>query len=106
MSVLTFPPWKHPMNALILKNDRLDCGTWFVTAAVLGMLGLAALCGLIVANVRDPAALFMGPAVKSPQLVYLFLEGLALVWALADLLRLDRRGSAGMIEYWSAKGGE
>jgi phage terminase large subunit-like protein len=30
----------------------------------------------------------------------------ALVWALADLLRLDRRGAGGMIEYWSAKGGE
>jgi hypothetical protein len=30
----------------------------------------------------------------------------ALVWALADLLGLDRRGAGGMIEFWSAKAGE
>ena len=30
----------------------------------------------------------------------------ALVWALADLIGLDRRGAGGMIEYWSAKVGE
>ncbi len=30
----------------------------------------------------------------------------ALVWALADLLGLDRQRAGGMIEYWSAKAGE
>jgi len=38
--------------------------------------------GLIVANVYDPAARWMGPDVQFPQIVYLFMEGLAFVIAL------------------------
>ena len=55
------------MNKLVLRNDLLDSGAWFVTAAVVAVLGLACLCGLVVANVRDPKALWMGRSVKYPQ---------------------------------------
>lgn len=67
------------MNELELRNNRLDSCAWVVASGALAILCLAALFGLIVANLRDPKAQFMGPEVKSPQLVYFFLEGLALV---------------------------
>ena len=71
------------MEKLVLRNDRVDSGTWFFTAAAFALAGLGCVCGLVVANVRDPKALWMGPDVKAPQAVYLFLEGLALVVTLA-----------------------
>jgi hypothetical protein len=67
------------MEKLVLRNNRLDSAAWFLTAAVFALVGLLALAGLIVANVRDPKALWMGPSVQAPQLIYLFLQGLALV---------------------------
>jgi hypothetical protein len=63
------------MNKLVLKNDRLDSATWFVTAGVFAIVGLGALAGLIVANIRDPKALWMGPSVKYPQVIYLVFDG-------------------------------
>jgi hypothetical protein len=70
------------MNTLVLRNSRADCGTWLFAGGLLCVICLAALIGLIVANLRDPAARWMGSNVQSPQIVYLFLEGLAFVIAL------------------------
>jgi hypothetical protein len=67
------------MTTLVLRNDRLDSGTWFVTSAVFAVVGLACFCGLVVANVRDPKALWMGPAVSSPQVIYLVFDGFLLL---------------------------
>jgi hypothetical protein len=67
------------VEKLVLRNNRLDSAAWFLTAAVFAIVGLLALVGLIVANVRDPKALWMGPSVQYPQAIYLFLQGLALV---------------------------
>jgi hypothetical protein len=60
-------------------NNRLDSAAWFLTAAVFALVGLLALAGLIVANVRDPKALWMGPSAQYPQAIYLFVRALALV---------------------------
>jgi hypothetical protein len=71
------------VEKLVLRNNRLDSAAWFLTAAVFAVAGLLALAGLIVANLRDPKALWMGPSVQSPQAIYLCLQGLALVVLLA-----------------------
>jgi hypothetical protein len=67
------------MDKLVLKNSRLDSGAWFFTAAAFAVIGLLSLVGLIVANIRDPKALWMGPSVTHPQMIYIFLQGLALL---------------------------
>jgi hypothetical protein len=62
------------MRALTLRNDRSQRGVWLFTLLAFAVLGAAMLIGLAVMNVRDPKALWMGPQVKAPQAVYLFLE--------------------------------
>jgi hypothetical protein len=71
------------MDKLVLRNSRLDSGTWFATASVFAIAGLLSLGGLVVMNVRDPKALWMGPSVKYPQAIYLVFDGLTLAWAVA-----------------------
>jgi hypothetical protein len=67
------------MKKLLLRNSLAHNGAWFLTAAAFAVAGLASFCGLVIANVRDPKAVWMGSSVQSPQLIYLFLDVLALL---------------------------
>jgi hypothetical protein len=73
------PKSEKMMTHLVLRNNRLDAGTWFVTALVFALGGVAALVGLIVMNINDPTAKWMGPAVKVPQTIYLIFDGFVLL---------------------------
>ncbi|MEZ6031503.1 MAG: hypothetical protein R3C17_00240 [Planctomycetaceae bacterium] len=70
-------------QTLTLRNDRQHHGAAMLASGLFTIVGIACFAGLIAAGFRDPAALWAGPEVKSPRAVYLFLEGLALVWSLA-----------------------
>jgi hypothetical protein len=71
------------MKKLELRNGLLHNGAWFVTALAFAVAGLGSFCGLMVANVRDPKALWMGPNVQYAQGIYVFLDALALLVGLA-----------------------
>jgi hypothetical protein len=45
---------------LVLRNNRLGSVAWLLTAAVFAVVGLLALGGFIVANVRDPEGTLSG----------------------------------------------
>lgn len=71
------------MNRLVLRNSRLHCGAAFAAGTVFAVVGLACLAALVVANVRDPKALWAGAHVKQPQAVYVVLDVLTLAWTSA-----------------------
>lgn len=71
------------MSKLVLRNNRLDNTAWLATAAVFAVAGLAAFGGLVVANLRDPKARWMGPKVSSSRAIYLCFEVVTLLLALA-----------------------
>jgi hypothetical protein len=71
------------MKKLVLRNDRLDNATWLFTAGGMALAGLGALVGLIVMNVRDPKALWMGPKVLYPQTIYIVFDVVVLLLTLA-----------------------
>ena len=49
---------------LALRNSRFDNAVWCFTGCLFGVVAGGLLIGNIVMNVRDPAARWMGPAVK------------------------------------------
>jgi hypothetical protein len=67
------------MKKLVLRNSRLHNGAWFFTAALFTVAGLGSFFGLVVANVYDPKALWMGSNVQYAQAIYVFLDVLALL---------------------------
>jgi hypothetical protein len=71
------------MKKLVLRNDRLDNATWLFTAGGMAVAGLAALVGLVVMNVRDPKALWMGPKVLYPQTIYIVFDVVVFLLTLA-----------------------
>jgi hypothetical protein len=71
------------MSELVLRNSRLDSGTWCATAAGFALAGLVGLGGLVLANVHDPAARWMGSNVLYPQTIYLIFDGVLLLLAAA-----------------------
>ena len=85
------------MKQLLLRNSALHNGAWFFTSAVFAVGGLAAFCGLVVANLRDPKALWMGSSVSYPQAIYLFLDALAILVGL--LIATIVEAGMGAIEY-------
>lgn len=80
------------MKKIVLRNARGDNWAWFFTGCVFVIAGLAACGGLVIANVRDPSGRWLGPSVKSPQLIYLFLEGLTLIFVVAGATVAIMRG--------------
>jgi hypothetical protein len=86
------------MKKSLLRDRLLHNGAWSFTAAAFAVGGIGSLCGLMVANVRDPKALWLGSNVSHPQAICLFLDaqtllaGVALGWLAVrgDRKPLDR----------------
>jgi hypothetical protein len=77
---------------IVLRNARGDNLAWFFTGCAFVSAGLAGFCGLVIANMRDPSGRWLGPSVKSPQVIYLVLEGLTLIFVLAGVTVAIVRG--------------
>ena len=74
------------MKKEVFRDPRREDRIWFVTAVVLATMGIALCCELLLANARDPGALWLGRPVKYPQTIYVVLEALTLVFSLVMIV--------------------